>query len=811
MAYEDNLKDFISAHKEILEAKQNGEDDLQKEFTALKSQAGKVKQDKATTAGEKPANFRKNRYKDILPFDETRFILKTTDASPDGYDYINASYVRGTQEDHAYIAAQGPLPTTVNDFWRLLWESGSNVIIMACNEYEMGKNRNRQHKCERYWAEEGEVKEFDEVSVSLVESDFKKRDYKERLLRAKKGNKEKDFHQFHYTAWPDHGVPDTVSPILELIQKARKLQPNEKTPIIVHCSAGCGRTGTIMVLDYVRELIKQKEIPADFSLFNIIMDMRKQRPAIVQSKDQYEFVHRAVTDLFKQELSSLGLDYGHNYVNVQIGVPPAATKIQPRMPPGLPPTSNKPSVRPISGDRGQVSTEKPTPPAKPDTTVYANAADLQAIANPPPTLGVTAGIPRRSSSRDIQDLNDVQQSLITQAARKSSSSSSSSGSGSSSSSRSDPPRTALRPRKTPPPKKKERHSAGSSPPRPPSRPKVVSHPAPKNATQAASTLDSKYPPVHKPTPNLSFDAIKQNISESLTRVPNGKVVTPPPGRDRPNYTPPKPPPAKVASSPLPVNQDDLQKTRNKLQRTNESDYEDIAITTPPPDPGKSPKCTVKPRNPPPAGKASTRPASDGSTGWKDNTVYQSGVGLTSSDNSLPGNANTVYQCVDPKVHPPPRKPPQSHSYEPVFAPVVLTQNRLSNPVAPSTNSSSDYDLVQFTGNGPHPPKPRPNGTALPAAGDKSGRDKPAQPSEKAKGTLRVIQKLQNTKGTLQNLFSPSDDASNQAVPKPAPPHTNSPMAFPHRIPKPAGPRQKPANSRKPAQVGRGQIGVIPMN
>ncbi|PIK47585.1 hypothetical protein BSL78_15539 [Apostichopus japonicus] len=101
----------------------------------------------------------------------------------------------------------------------------------------------------------------------------------------------------------------------------------------------------------------------------------------------------------------------------------------------------------------------------------------------------------------------------------------------------------------------------------------------------------------------------------------------------------------------------------------------------------------------------------------------------------------------------------------------------------------------------------------PAAGhDKSGRDKPAQPSEKAKGTLRVIQKLQNTKVDFNATSSlPQQFLFAFSVPKPAPPHTNSPMAFPHRIPKPAGPRQKPANSRKPAQVGRGQIGVIPMN
>nr|XP_054750658.1 tyrosine-protein phosphatase non-receptor type 18-like [Lytechinus pictus] len=121
---------------------------------------------------------RKNRYKDILPFDHSRFLLSQIE-NIEGSDYINANYLKGVSNDHSYLAAQGPLPHTVNDFWRMLWESNSQIIVMACNEFEQGR-----HKCERYWVDDGEEHSFGDIVVTQITQRRVTKDFMIRTLKA---------------------------------------------------------------------------------------------------------------------------------------------------------------------------------------------------------------------------------------------------------------------------------------------------------------------------------------------------------------------------------------------------------------------------------------------------------------------------------------------------------------------------------------------------------------------------------------------------------------------------------------------------
>ncbi|XP_075707312.1 tyrosine-protein phosphatase non-receptor type 22 [Rhinoderma darwinii] len=271
------------------------------DFLHLKRQSAKYKIDNSytTRAAEIPENFKKNRYKDIFPFDHSRVELSLITSDEDT-DFINASFIKGVYGPRAYIATQGPLPSTVVDFWRMIWEYNIGIIVMACMEFEMGKK-----KCERYWAEVGcEVLQYGLFSVTCSEEE-KKTDYVIRLLAVTYGNEIRIVHQIHYKNWPDHDVPSSVEHILEMIQDIRLLQRDDSPPVCIHCSAGCGRTGVICAIDYSWRLLKDQIIPVNFSIYSIIQEMRTQRSSLVQTKEQYELVYNAVVYLFKKELEKI--------------------------------------------------------------------------------------------------------------------------------------------------------------------------------------------------------------------------------------------------------------------------------------------------------------------------------------------------------------------------------------------------------------------------------------------------------------------------------------------------------------------------
>ncbi|KAG1961515.1 tyrosine-protein phosphatase non-receptor type 22 isoform X2 [Pimephales promelas] len=284
------------------EAEQEGaENGFAGEFLKLKRQSTKYRAEKTypSTAADKQDNVKKNRYKDIVPFDHSRVKLSLIKSKHDT-DYINASFIKGVLGPRAYIATQGPLPNTVLDFWRMLWEYNVQVIVMACREFEMGRK-----KCERYWPESKEHVFACEPFTIHYESDENKGEYLIRTLKVTCKQVSRTLKQLHYVNWPDHGVPDSIPPILELLQDMRIYQDHEELPICIHCSAGCGRTGVLCAIDYTWNLLKRQMIPDNFSIFELVKDMRTQRPSVVQTKEQYELVYRTIKLLFERYLAAM--------------------------------------------------------------------------------------------------------------------------------------------------------------------------------------------------------------------------------------------------------------------------------------------------------------------------------------------------------------------------------------------------------------------------------------------------------------------------------------------------------------------------
>ncbi|CAK6970726.1 tyrosine-protein phosphatase non-receptor type 12 [Scomber scombrus] len=298
----DILRKFIQGVKAMREGdEERGEDNFGSDFMRLRRLSTKYRTEKIypTNVGEREENVKKNRYKDILPFDHSRvkLMLKTTNQDT---DYVNANFIKGMDGPEAYIATQGPLPNTVTDFWRMNWEYNVAVIVMACREYEMGRK-----KCERYFPVLGEEPmTFGPFRISC-ESEQARTDYFIRSLMVEYDNETRRITQFHYMNWPDHDVPSSFDSILDMIGLMREYQENDDVPICVHCSAGCGRTGAICAIDYTWNLLKAGKIPEDFNVFRLIQEMRTQRHSAVQTKEQYELVHRAIAQLFQKQLQQL--------------------------------------------------------------------------------------------------------------------------------------------------------------------------------------------------------------------------------------------------------------------------------------------------------------------------------------------------------------------------------------------------------------------------------------------------------------------------------------------------------------------------
>lgn len=229
---------------------------------------------------QKCENKIKNRYGNIIAYDHSRVVLTPVNGDVND-DYTNANYIDGYKKEKAYIAAQGPIQPTIDDIWRMIWQEDSKTVIMLTNPTETGKK-----KCEQYWPDEGK-QVYAGLTVESLECQTLP-DFSIRTFRISKDDKTTVVKQFHYTTWPDHGVPRFGNSLLLFRQKIRLHDNLDHGPPIIHCSAGVGRTGTYIAIDVNLEQAKNEGI---VDVHNFVQLMRTQRVNMVQTLEQYLFVY----------------------------------------------------------------------------------------------------------------------------------------------------------------------------------------------------------------------------------------------------------------------------------------------------------------------------------------------------------------------------------------------------------------------------------------------------------------------------------------------------------------------------------------
>uniref|UniRef100_A0A3B3Z0A9 protein-tyrosine-phosphatase n=1 Tax=Poecilia mexicana TaxID=48701 RepID=A0A3B3Z0A9_9TELE len=230
----------------------------------------------------------KNRYANVIAYDHTRVVLAPIDGIL-GSDYINANFIDGYRKQNAYIATQGPLAETFGDFWRMVWEQRTASVVMMTRLEEKSRI-----KCDQYWPSRG-TETYGMTQVTLLDTmelaTFCVRTFS--LHKVNGSSERREVRQFQFTAWPDHGVPEYPTPFLNFLRRVKACNPPDAGPIIVHCSAGVGRTGCFIVIDAMLERIRHERT---VDIYGHVTLMRSQRNYMVQTEDQYSFIHESLLE-----------------------------------------------------------------------------------------------------------------------------------------------------------------------------------------------------------------------------------------------------------------------------------------------------------------------------------------------------------------------------------------------------------------------------------------------------------------------------------------------------------------------------------
>ncbi|XP_051808493.1 receptor-type tyrosine-protein phosphatase beta-like isoform X4 [Acanthochromis polyacanthus] len=241
-----------------------------------------------------PENRGKNRYNNILPYDSTRVKLSYVDDDPCS-DYINASYIPGNNFRREYIATQGPLPGTKDDFWKMVWEQNVHNVVMVTQCVEKGRV-----KCDHYWPFDQEPLYYGDLIVQMVSEsvlpEWTIREFS--ICSEEQLSFSRLVRQFHYTVWPDHGVPETTQSLIQFVRTVRDYVNRSpgSGPTVVHCSAGVGRTGTFIVLDRVLQQLDSKDV---LDIYGAVFDLRLHRSHMVQTEGQYSYLHQCLRDVIR--------------------------------------------------------------------------------------------------------------------------------------------------------------------------------------------------------------------------------------------------------------------------------------------------------------------------------------------------------------------------------------------------------------------------------------------------------------------------------------------------------------------------------
>ncbi|XP_033095859.1 receptor-type tyrosine-protein phosphatase kappa-like [Anneissia japonica] len=269
-------------HAYVMMKRSNSVDSMKKEFEDLGT-----KQRHSWDVAKHSDNKTKNRYANVVTYDKSRVILKL-DGSTTGSDYINASYIDGFNYQREYIACQGPNTASVNDMWRMIVQENVVIIVMVTNLVE-----GKRTKCQKYWPDIG----CGQTYVNIVVTNMDESDhgyYTIRKFKVDIQEMSREVWQYHFTDWPDKSVPPVVTPLVEFIyefKEAKKVLPSSTGPYVVHCSAGAGRTGTVITIDAMLDMAERTET---VNVFNFVRNMRENRVQMVQTEEQYGFIYEVL-------------------------------------------------------------------------------------------------------------------------------------------------------------------------------------------------------------------------------------------------------------------------------------------------------------------------------------------------------------------------------------------------------------------------------------------------------------------------------------------------------------------------------------